>query len=97
MRLPLAWNGRFFYQANGGIDGVVQPAAGRLTGGAPRDSALNRGFAVISSDAGHAASQNPWFGLDRPSGAGPGARANGLQLPPSGRTLGRNYSPQDEP
>ena len=64
MRLPLAWNGRFFYQANGGIDGVVQPAAGRLTGGAPRDSALNRGFAVISSDAGHAANQNPWFGLD---------------------------------
>jgi feruloyl esterase len=64
MRMPLAWNGRFFYQANGGIDGVVQPAAGRLTGGAPRDSALNRGFAVISSDAGHAASQNPWFGLD---------------------------------
>ena len=64
MRLPLAWNGRFFYQANGGIDGVVQPAGGRLTGGAPRDSALNRGFAVISSDAGHAANQNPWFGLD---------------------------------
>ena len=64
MRLPLAWNGRFFYQANGGIDGVVQPAGGRLTGGAPRDDALNRGFAVISSDAGHAANQNPWFGLD---------------------------------
>ncbi len=64
MRLPLAWNGRFFYQANGGIDGVVQPAGGRLTGGAPRDSALNRGFAVISSDAGHSANQNPWFGLD---------------------------------
>jgi pimeloyl-ACP methyl ester carboxylesterase len=64
MRLPLAWKGRFFYQANGGIDGVVQPAAGRLPGGAARDSALNRGFAVISSDAGHAGGQNPWFGLD---------------------------------
>ena len=64
MRLPLAWNGRFFYQANGGIDGVVQPAGGRLTGGAPQDSALNRAFAVLSSDAGHAAKQNPWFGLD---------------------------------
>ena len=23
MRLPQAWNGRFFYQANGGIDGSV--------------------------------------------------------------------------
>ena len=64
MRLPLSWNGRFFYQANGGIDGVVQPAAGRLLAGAPRDSALNRGFAVISSDAGHNGKQNPWFGLD---------------------------------
>ena len=28
MRLPLAWNGRFFHQVNGGIDGVVQPAIG---------------------------------------------------------------------
>ena len=64
MRLPLAWNGRFFHQVNGGIDGVVQPAIGRLLGGAPRDSALNRGYAVISSDAGHDGKQNPWFGLD---------------------------------
>ena len=28
MRLPQAWNGRFFYQANGGSDGVVQTALG---------------------------------------------------------------------
>ena len=28
MRLPNAWNGRFFYQANGGIDGSVVPATG---------------------------------------------------------------------
>jgi feruloyl esterase len=26
MRLPQAWNGRFFYQANGGVDGNVLPA-----------------------------------------------------------------------
>ena len=52
------------HQVNGGIDGVVQPAIGRLLGGAPRDSALNRGYAVISSDAGHDGKQNPWFGLD---------------------------------
>jgi feruloyl esterase len=30
MRLPLDWNGRFFYQANGGLDGVV-PAATRAS------------------------------------------------------------------
>jgi feruloyl esterase len=28
MRLPLNWNGRFFYQANGGIDGNVVTATG---------------------------------------------------------------------
>ncbi|MDQ6638050.1 MAG: tannase/feruloyl esterase family alpha/beta hydrolase, partial [Pseudomonadota bacterium] len=26
MRLPAAWNGRFFYQANGGVDGTVVAA-----------------------------------------------------------------------
>ncbi|MBB5427000.1 feruloyl esterase [Paraburkholderia sp. JPY158] len=64
MRLPLAWNGRFFYQANGGLDGNVTPATGVLSGGGPLNNALNMGFAVISSDAGHSGSQNPLFGLD---------------------------------
>ena len=54
MRLPVEWNGRFFYQANGGLDGAVVPAIGGIGGGAPVDSALRKGFAVISSDAGHA-------------------------------------------
>lgn len=30
MRLPNAWNGRFFYQANGGTDGAVATAVGGL-------------------------------------------------------------------
>ena len=64
MRLPVAWNGRFFYQANGGLDGVVLPALGGIGGGGPRSSALQMGFAVISSDAGHAGSMGPRFGLD---------------------------------
>ena len=63
MRLPQAWNGRFYYQANGGIDGVVQPAQGAL-GGGPLTGALAQGFAVISSDAGHTGRQNPRFGAD---------------------------------
>ena len=62
MRLPTHWNGRFFYQANGGIDGSVLTAVGAHGGGA-LDNALNMGFAVISSDAGHA-SPDPSFGLD---------------------------------
>jgi poly(3-hydroxybutyrate) depolymerase len=64
MRLPNAWNGRFFYQANGGIDGNVVPASGGVNGGAGLTSALQMGFAVISSDAGHGAAQNPAFGVD---------------------------------
>ncbi|PRX36213.1 feruloyl esterase [Paraburkholderia sp. BL18I3N2] len=64
MRLPIAWNGRFFYQANGGLDGNVVTATGGIGGGGPTSDALNMGFAVISSDAGHSSAQNPLFGLD---------------------------------
>ena len=64
MRLPNAWNGRFFYQANGGTDGAVLTATGGVNGGAALTNALTMGFAVISSDAGHNAAQNPSFGVD---------------------------------
>ncbi|MBO9828262.1 tannase/feruloyl esterase family alpha/beta hydrolase [Xanthomonas sp. A2111] len=64
MRLPAAWNGRFFYQANGGLDGNVVPALGEIGGGGERDNPLRMGFAVISSDAGHSNAQNPLFGRD---------------------------------
>jgi pimeloyl-ACP methyl ester carboxylesterase len=63
MRLPRAWNGRYLYQANGGTDGNVNPAVGGF-GGGPVTNALFNGFAVISSDAGHTAAQNPSFGID---------------------------------
>lgn len=66
LRLPRAWSGRFLYQGNGGTDGVVVPAEGgsAIGSGGVLHSALQRGFAVISSDAGHSAAQNPLFGLD---------------------------------
>ncbi len=63
MRLPMAWNGRFFYQGNGGLDGNVVPAIGAL-GGGPLTGALMQGFAVISSDAGHSGPQTPFFGSE---------------------------------
>ena len=66
MRLPLAWNGRFYYQGNGGLDGAVLPALGVL-GGGPLTGALIQGFAVISSDAGHSGPQTPFFGLESQS------------------------------
>jgi feruloyl esterase len=62
MRLPNAWNGRFFYQANGGMDGSVSPALGG--GGPTPTTALQQGFAVVSSDAGHSGASDPSFGID---------------------------------
>jgi len=64
MRLPNTWNGRFFYQANGGTDGSVLTATGGVNGGSGMTNALNMGFAVISSDAGHASSLGATFGID---------------------------------
>jgi hypothetical protein len=64
MRLPKAWNGRFFHQGNGGIDGSVVTANTSFGGGA-LTSTLLQGFAVLSSDAGHSNAQGgPAFGLD---------------------------------
>lgn len=62
MRLPANWNGRFFYHANGGIDGVVRTAVGSL-GGSQTTTALELGYAVINSDAGHQG-PTPFFGVD---------------------------------
>lgn len=80
MRLPTQWNGRYYYQANGGIDGTVHPAQGAL-GGGPITGALAQGFAVISSDAGHTGRQNPRFGADPQARADYGYRAVGSLTP----------------
>ena len=63
MRMPIAWNGRFYYQGNGGTDGSVVTATGSVNGGGATTSALNMGFAVISSDAGHSGG-SATFGID---------------------------------
>lgn len=62
MRLPADWNGRFFYHANGGVDGFVNTAVGNL-GGGQATTALELGYAVINSDAGHQGPA-PFFGTD---------------------------------
>lgn len=65
MRLPTDWSGRYLYQANGGLDGRVNKAVGRFMNTVDKDaSALNKGFAVISSDAGHEGYGLQYFGLD---------------------------------
>ena len=96
MRLPLDWNGRFFHQVNGGIDGVVQPAYGPNTNSR---GALAQGFAVISSDAGHTGRQNPKFGDDPVARTDYGYGAVGKLTPMAkamiamayGRTPDRSY------
>ena len=52
LRLPAAWNGRFFFEGGGGSNGVVTPALGELRGG-QSTLALALGYAVASTDAGH--------------------------------------------
>ena len=98
MRLPTQWNGRFYHQVNGGLDGTVQPALGAL-GGGPLTGALHQGFAVISSDAGHNGGQNPTFGADPEArqnyGYGAVAKltpmAKGLIAAAYGKMPGRSY------
>ncbi|MFY0632720.1 MAG: tannase/feruloyl esterase family alpha/beta hydrolase [Vannielia sp.] len=61
LRLPEGWEGRLMHQFNGGNDGEVVAALGTGTGvGTP---ALERGFAVVSSNAGHDGKANPDAGL----------------------------------
>ena len=52
LRLPQNWQGRFLFQGGGGMDGTVRPALGPASG-ANKNPALARGFAVVSTDAGH--------------------------------------------
>jgi len=67
MRLPLSWNGRFVYQMNGGNDGNVVAAEGDASNlnAYGNRSARSQGYAVLSTNAGHAgdASENQMYGL----------------------------------
>lgn len=63
LRLPDDWNGDFVHQFNGGNDGSIVPATGPLLGGMEDDTALSRGYAVVSSNGGHSGDANPDAGL----------------------------------
>ncbi len=52
LRLPTAWNGRFFFEGGGGSNGNLGNAYGNLQG-QQRTNALSLGYAVVSQDAGH--------------------------------------------
>lgn len=65
LRMPTNWNRRFLFQGGGGLDGVINPAIGNVAN-APGPVALGRGFAVVSTDAGHSGSPiDASFGVDQ--------------------------------
>ncbi|HEY8521546.1 MAG TPA: DUF6351 family protein [Gammaproteobacteria bacterium] len=51
LNLPAEWNGRFLFQGGGGLNGAVREPVGAQA--ADGRSALERGFAVASTDSGH--------------------------------------------
>jgi len=54
INMPDDWNGRFLFQGGGGLNGSVgEPVGTVATGGT---AALAQGFAVVSTDSGHAGS-----------------------------------------
>lgn len=66
LRLPGDWSGRFMMQGGGGWDGTVAPALGVIDRTKPEDTALGRGIAVASTDAGHYGDSpvDPWWAAD---------------------------------
>jgi poly(3-hydroxybutyrate) depolymerase len=52
MRLPVQWNGKFYFEGGGGSNGVVGNAYGNLQGRQP-NVALSLGYAVVTQDSGH--------------------------------------------
>lgn len=90
MRLPVDWNGRFLHQGNGGIDGNVSTAVG-ATGGGPLTHALHQGFAVLSSDAGHAGALGPTFGIDPQARLDYGYQAVGKLTPMAKSVIAAAY------
>ncbi len=90
IRMPKAWNGRFFHQGNGGIDGAVVTATGSF-GGGPLTNALYQGFAVLSSDAGHPGSIGPAFGLDPQARLDYGYQAVGKLTPVAKSVIAAAY------
>ncbi|OCX58128.1 hypothetical protein BFP70_18870 [Thioclava sp. SK-1] len=62
LRLPEKWNGRFYFQGGGGLDGRVRPAYG-MSQPSGEPAAVTEGYAVISTDGGHEDTDSS-FGLD---------------------------------
>lgn len=75
LRLPDDWNGDYVHQFNGGIDGVIVPATSPFNLARREETALGRGFAVVSSNAGHVLDAHPDQGVQGPTQFGYDFRA----------------------
>jgi feruloyl esterase len=76
LRLPMHWNGRFFFEGGGGTEGELGGAIGQIAQGvAP---VIAQGYAVVSQDSGHDNKINsvPNRGGPVAFGFDPEARAN---------------------
>src|SRR5689334_23368885 len=51
LNMPANWNGRFMFQGGGGLNGAIREPTGAQVSGTR--SALEQGFAVVSTDSGH--------------------------------------------
>ena len=101
MRLPEGWNNRFLYQQNGGSDGSVVAAEGGPLNATGSNNALARGFAVISTDAGHNGADpvndslglaaGVAFGLDPQARLDYGYTATGTMTPIAKEIIQRHY------
>jgi feruloyl esterase len=65
VKLPTAWNNRFYMVGNGGLAGTIDLAA--------MDVALSRGFATAGTDTGHDAVKEPGATFARPGPNNPNA------------------------
>jgi len=91
VRLPTAWNGKFFYQGGGGTDGVLPPALGSVLN-STQTNALSQGYAVATSDGGHNTGQSDVsFGLDPQARKDYGYNAVGTLTPAAKQIVARTY------
>jgi feruloyl esterase len=98
LRLPTAWNGKFFFEGGGGSNGNLGNALGNLQG-QQRTNALSLGYAVVSQDSGHdnqvnndaARNGNTTFGFDPQARLDFGYNSYDLVVQAAKALIGRYY------
>jgi pimeloyl-ACP methyl ester carboxylesterase len=91
VRLPEAWNGKFFFQGGSGTNGVLVPALGNLLN-TTESNALANGYAVASTDGGHSTGQaDATFGLDPQARVDYGYNAVGATTQAAKQIIAKRY------